>query len=459
MAWTARGLMAAAGAAMALVASAPVQAADPTPGAPTPPAAGGAINQVAASHIRHVFVIVQEGHTFDNYFGGFPGAAGLVGNAIVTADPKNPSKGTVQGGHLPVEQQANLSAAGPAARAAYDGGKMDGFVAAQSARGFNGADSLGHYAQSDIGYYWQLAQNYVLMDQFFSSAMAGSLENHLFLMTARSLAPKIRTSPAGYQVPTIFDSLDQAHVSWMVYVRKHDPKLTYLNLKGSASFAPEVVRVPLLEMPSFVNDPARFARVVERNHLYADLEANRAPAVSYIFPGGDSERPPGSVIEGQSRVQGIVEAIMASSAWASSAIILTWSDWGGYYDHVVPPVVDGDGYGFRVPAIVISPFSRRGFVDHTVADFTSILKFIESLDGLAPLTTRDAKASDMMSAFDFNQSPRAPLLVTAHPAAPARPNTLRIVAIWVFYGASIAGAAALMVGAGRRSRRLERMQA
>ncbi|MHB8613495.1 MAG: alkaline phosphatase family protein [Candidatus Dormibacteraceae bacterium] len=457
--WTKKAVGMALGVVMALLVAAPVQGAGLTTSNPTPPPDGPAIDQPAASHIRHVFVIVQEGHTFDNYFSGFPGADSQVGNASVTADPKNPTKGTIEGGHLPVDKPANLSASGPTARSAYDGGQMDGFVAAQAARGFNGAASLGRYAHSDVNYYWQLAQNYVLMDQFFSSAMAGSLENHLYLMSGRSLAPKDRISPSGYEVPTIFDSLDAATVSWMVYVRKHDPKLTYLNLKASASFAPEVVRVPLLEMPNFVTDPSRFGRIVERNHLYADLAANRAPAVSYIFPGGDSERPPGSVTEGESRVQGIIEAIMRSSAWSTSAIFLTWSDWGGYYDHVAPPQVDGDGYGFRVPTLVISPFSRRGVIDHTVADFTSILKFIERLEGLPPLTARDGKASDMMSAFDFNQAPTRPLLAARYPSAPARPNALRIVAIWVLYGASIAGALTLMFVAGRRSRRVDRWQA
>jgi phospholipase C len=450
--WMAKVAGLALGVTTMLVAAAPAQAAGLATTDPTSPPSGPSIDQAAASHIRHVFVIVQEGHTFDNYFAGFPD--GQAGHASVIADPKDPAKGKIEGGHLLLEKPGNLSAAGPVARAAYDGGKMDGFVAAQTARGFDGANSLGRYKQSDIDYYWQLAKNYVLMDQFFSSAMAGSLENHLYLMSGRSLAPKNRISPSGYELPTIFDRLDKARASWTVYVRKHDPKLTYLNLKGSTSFAPEVVRVPLLEMPSFVNDPTRFARIVERNHLYADLEANRAAAVSYIFPGGDSERPPGSVLEGESRVQGIIEAIMRSASWSSSAIILTWSDWGGYYDHVAPPQVDGDGYGFRVPAIVISPYSRHGYVDHTVADFASILKFIERLEGLEPLTARDAKASDLMSAFDFNQPPNSSMLVAGHTSTPARPNVLRIVAIWVLYGGSIAGALTLMFVAVRRLRRV-----
>jgi phospholipase C len=213
-----------------------------------------------------------------------------------------------------------------------------------------------------------------------------------------------------------------------------------------------VVRVPLLEMPSFVNNPARSAHIVERSRLFADLNANRAPAVSYIFPSGDSERAPGSVAEGESRVQGIIGAIMSSPEWASSAVILTWSDWGGYYDHVAPPQVDGDGYGFRVPALVISPYSRHGYVDHTTADFASILRFIEGLHSLTPLTQRDALASPMTSAFDFNASPRPSTLGGSHAPTVGPQNLFRILVIWLLYSSSIAGAAWLMVGGVRRRR-------
>jgi phospholipase C len=257
-------------------------------------------------------------------------------------------------------------------------------------------------------------------------------------------------------VATIFDRLDAAHVSWMVYVRQHDPTLTYKNLKGNGPFVPEVVRVPLLDMPSFVDNPARLARIVERNRLFADLGANNAPQVAYIFPGGDSERPPANVAEGQSRVKGIIDAIMRSSAWSSSAIVLTWSDWGGYYDHFVPPQVDRDGYGFRVPAIVMSPYSKRGYVDHTVADFTSILKMIERLHGLPPLTARDANAADLSSAFDLVGPPRPAVLGPLRGSITPRPNGLRIPVIWLLYGASIAGGIALIAsGAGAVRRRSE----
>jgi phospholipase C len=413
------------------------------------------IDKAAAAKIRHLFVIVQEGHTFDSYFGAYPGAYGLPAKRVsVVVDPKNPNGRAIAGTHLQVGKASTLSSVAGSARVAYDGGNMDGFIAAQSGRGFNGTQSLGQYDRSDIAYYWQLADNYVLMDQFFSSALGGSVENHLYMFAGKSLAPKDRSAPGGYEVPTVFDELDASHVSWSVYVRQHDPTLTYRTLKGTGPFVPEVVRVPLLEMPSFVDHPARLARIVERNRLFADLAANNAPQVSYIFPGGDSERPPANVTEGQTRVQGIINAIMQSSAWSSSAIILTWSDWGGYYDHVPPPQLDADGYGFRVPAIVVSPYSRRGYIDHTVADFTSILKLIERLHGLSALTARDAKAADLSSAFDFGHRAGPAMVTAVHGSTAARQNNLRIPIIWLLYGASIAGGLVLMgaavLGARRR---------
>lgn len=414
------------------------------------------INKAAAAKLRHIFVIVQEGHTFDSYFGGYPGAYGLPAKRVAVAvDPKDPNGRTVAGAHLQVGKATTLSSVAASARAAYDGGKMDGFVAAQSARGMNGSQSLGQYDRSDLGYYWKLADHYVLMDQFFSSALGGSLENHLFLFAGRSLAPKDRGATGGYELPTVFDGLDAGHVSWMVYVRQHDTTLTYKALKGTGPFVPEVVRVPLLDMPSFVDHPGRLSRIVERNRLFADLSAGNAPQVAYIFPGGDSERPPANVTEGQSRVQGIIDAIMRSSSWSSSAIILTWSDWGGYYDHVPPPQLDADGYGFRVPAIVMSPYSRRGYIDHTVADFTSILKLIERLHGLSPLSARDAKSADLSSAFDLGHRPGQAMVTALHGSAGTRQNSLRIPVIWLLYAASVAGGLFLMAAAVLGVRRRE----
>src|SRR5207245_3623937 len=120
---------------------------------------------------------------------------------------------------------------------------------------------------------------------------------------------------------------------------------------------------------------------------------------------------PNDIMKGEHVVVALVNNIMQSSYWDSTAIFITWDDWGGWYDHVPPPQVDKFGYGFRVPLLVISPYAKQGFIDHTLSEHTSILKFIETLFSLSPLTERDAKANDLTEAFDFSQPPRDPLIL------------------------------------------------
>jgi phospholipase C len=387
-----------------------------------------------SAKLRHVFVIVQEGHTFDNYFGSYPGADGI-----------DPGKGAASGLYHIAQHPAPVASDVAAARAAFDGGKMDGFAAAQQSQNKDPAAGLGYYDSSDLAAYWQLASRYALMDQFFSSAMGGSLQNHLFLLTGQSVKTN-QASEGVYRMPTIFDRLDGGGVSWKVYVRHYDPRLTYHRLQSAARVVPQDVRVPLLNMPAIVDNPARLSRLVNQAELFDDLRADQsAPQVSYIFPGGNSERAPGVISQGQAHVAAMVSAIMQSPVWSSSAGVLTWSDWGGYFDHVVPPRVDDQGYGFRVPALLISPFARHGFVDHTTGDLTSILKFIERLHGLAPLTPRDAAASDLMSAFDFTQTAQAPA-----PQPSARLATgrgLALTTVVAFYLLAVTLAATMILAA------------
>jgi phospholipase C len=389
--------------------AAPAMAAGPRQAAgPQASTAGPVPKASAADKIKHLFVIIQEGHTFDNYFGGYPDANGKLPSTLLPSPPPSRSKKPSASGHGHLKAK-RLDAGVATAKSSYDLGKMDRF---------SQPDAYLDYGAPELKSYWNLAGNYVLMDRFFSSALGGSLQNHLYLVAGHSLTAKERANPAGYQMTTIFDRLDGAGVSWKYYVGHLDPTLTYTRLHAGSRFVSQVVRTPLLNMPSVVDDPVRRARIVDQGQLFTDLASDATvPAVNYIVPGGYSERPPASVAAGQQRTAAIVDAIMRSPAWGSSAIVLTWSDWGGYFDHVAPPQVDGDGYGFRVPALVISPYARQGYVLHSTADFTSILKLIERLHGLAPLTTRDEKANDLLGAFDFGQPPRDPALPGSDPSA------------------------------------------
>jgi phospholipase C len=395
--------------------------------APAPAAAAGP-DAALSSRIQHMFVIVQEGHTFDSYFATYPGADGADPNlASVPANPLVPGSPLVPLLHLEGRAVA-LAADLSSARTALHGGRMDGFAQAQSARARDPAQSLGYYDGSDLPTYWGMAKRFVLMDRFFSSALGGSLTNHLYLFTGQTVDSGQLRQPGVYRMTSIFDRLDAAAVGWKVYTRNYDPTLTYHQPGAAAS--PEAVRLPLLAMPAIVDQPQRFARLVDHRQLFQDLlSESSVPAVSYVLPGGDSERA-GSPIElGQRHVADTIQAIMRSSAWARSAIVLTWSDWGGYYDHVPPPRVDTTGYGFRVPALVISPFARAGVVDHTTADFTSILALIERLHGLAPLGPRDAAAADLTSALDLSRAAPDPRAGGVPPAS--RDVNARVLAIYL----------------------------
>ncbi len=381
----------------------------PTLRPPAPSAAGPvSISPDAAERIKHVFVIMQENHTFDNYFGTYPNADGIPANTKVPLDPSNPSSATVSPYHLGSTRTPDLDHGSQTARIAIDGGKMDGFIKAQTVRTLPGTTAVGYYEGRDLALYWQLASDYVLADRFFSSARGGSLENHQYAVSARASGFGEQIPATGLSMPTIFDRLDATQVSWKFYVKHYTPDVTYHNVKSGDPRDSQVAWVPILAMPAFVDNPSRFANIVDLSTLYSDLAQGTVPSVSYIVQGGTSEHPPGDIGHGQQAVAAIVSAIMRSPAWSSSAIIVTWDDWGGWYDHVEPPQVDADGYGLRVPTLIISPYARHGFIDHTTADFTSILKLIERLHGLAPLTTRDEHASDLLEAFDFTQSPGVP---------------------------------------------------
>jgi phospholipase C len=167
------------------------------------------------------------------------------------------------------------------------------------------------------------------------------------------------------------------------------------------------------------------------DNFYKDAKGGQLPAVSWVVPNGKvSEHPTALVSQGQTYVTTLINAIMSGPNWSSTAIFLSWDDWGGFYDHVVPPVVDVNGYGIRVPGIVISPYAKRGYIDHQVLSFDAYNKFIEDLflngqrldpktDGRADprpgVRETASQLGDITQAFDFNQSPRPPVLLDPHP--------------------------------------------
>jgi phospholipase C len=204
--------------------------------------------------------------------------------------------------------------------------------------------------------------------------------------------------------------------------------------------------VPILKLARFADDRRLASRIVDLGEYYRDLQEGTLPAVSFIVNYGASEHPPGDLALGQRLVRSMVNGLMASPAWKDSAFLYTYDDWGGWYDHVRPPRVDAYGYGFRVPALLVSPYARRGHVDHTQLDQTAGIKFIEENWGLAPLGPRDAAAKTITGALDFSSPPRGPSLIFsgASGGAAARRPPSRL--LYGFYGAGFV-IAGLVLGA------------
>ena len=214
-----------------------------------------------------------------------------------------------------------------------------------------------------------------------------------------------------------------------------------------------MIWAPLLAFPKYLDTPSLFSKIVPLEEYFTDLQNGTLPAVSYIVPSGASEHPPGSVKAGETFVRSLHTALLRSSAWSSSAFMWSYDDWGGWYDHVAPPVVDAYGLGFRVPTLMISPYARRGHVESTELEFTSALKFIEHNWQVEPLAERDRAANNFLTAFDFQSPPRAPVLTSDTKEQPPPPVSYSGV-IYRTYGMGIGGAlllALFLVGALRLS--------
>jgi phospholipase C len=358
--------------------------------------------------IKHLVVLMQENHTFDNYFGTYPGANGIPSGTKMPVDPANPGSAMVVPWHIGNTTITDLSHSGPTFLAQFDYGQMDGFISALNNLNENGQLAMGYYDYRDIPYYWNLAANYVLFDNFFSSAKDGSAANHMYWIAGVSPSPKRGQALPDLlkNIPTIFDRLQASGISWKFYVENYNSAINYRNMAGQGAKGSQVIWVPLLYFDRFIDDPTLSSHIVDLSQYFVDLHQGTLPAVSYIVPSGTSEHPPEYPATGERQVKNLVQELMRSSAWNSSAFMLLYDDWGGWYDHVVPPQVDAYGYGLRVPALLISPFAKTGLIDNTQLDFTSVLKFIETNWKVASLSTRDTAANNILSAFDFTQAPR-----------------------------------------------------
>src|SRR6266851_749357 len=390
----------------------------------------------ATQHIKHIVFFVKENRTFDNYFGTYPGANG--------ATSAMDSEGKMVPLHHERDQVPDINHSSTSARLAYDNGKMDRFDLIKqnkaTAKNASGSSTLNPYAnnsltqlyQSDIPNYWTYAQNFVLGDNMFSSLMGPSFPNHLYTVAAqaggainnpvtdRNIGTLGNASRGwGCDVPnqqvevqasngsthlqeacfnfqTLADELDARGYSWRYYA---PPAGTGGYIWSSFNAIKHIRYGP------------DWKYVVPAAQFMTDAANGNLPTVSWIVtPARVSEHAPASVCVGENWTVRMLNALMRGQDWSSTAVFLTWDDFGGFYDHVAPQQIDGYGLGFRVPLLVISPYAKKGFIDHTQYEFSSMLRFAEDELGLPTLTNRDKAANDMMDAFDFNQSARPPFL-------------------------------------------------
>jgi phospholipase C len=350
-----------------------------------------------SGQIDHVVFLIQENHSFDNYFGTYHGANDLPANLKVPSTPGG--QPTISPFHFVTPLTHDLDHSWEAAHAAMDTGKMDGFVSAEKSN-----DTMGYYDGTDIPNYWSYASHFELLDNFFSSLAGPSLPNHLYAVAGQSGGVENNMSEppeGGFDFPETAQELQQAKITWKYYDGQANPQAFSL-------------WNPLPGFKAFMSDKELMNHLVHGSQFFQDLRNGTLPAVSWIVPNGqESEHPPQDIQLGMWYVTDFVNALMKSPYWANTLLVITWDDYGGFYDHVSPPQVDAYGYGPRVPTILISPYVKAGMIDHTTYDFTSVLKFIEDRFNLTPLAERDSAANDIGYYLNLRNS-TAPYLI-GHP--------------------------------------------
>ena len=352
-----------------------------TPGRPAPAPRGATASALGpTAPISKVVIVLQENHTLDNYFGTYPGVDGTSGKVICLPNARGSSRCT-RPYPSPTRTPADMSHTWATAHADFDGGAMDGFVYSEG-----GGGTMAQFDRSDIPHYWTAADRYSLCDRYFTSVMSESAPNHLYLVAGTAGGLLDDKVPTSLDLPCVFERLDKARVSWRVYgfTRWYESFRYVRKMAGKSTHF-----VPASRFPT-------------------DVASGGLAGVSWVIgaPGG-SEHPPQNVGTGSASVANdIVNPLGRSPDWPRLAIFLTWDDYGGFYDHVPPPQLDQYGLGFRVPCLVISPYSRIGYVDHRQYDHTSILRFVEDRFSLGTLSSRDAAATPLAGAFDFSAPAR-----------------------------------------------------
>lgn len=381
----------------------------------------------APDRIKHIVFIIKENRTFDHYFGRYPGADGVT-------------KGTLSSGRVIDLRRAkdmmthDLGHSFKDGVVAINGGRMDGFDKIMKGESLEGYTQ---FRRGQIPNYWAYADEFVLGDRMFSSMYGPTFPEHLYTVAAQAgrvtgnKTTRGNKVPGGYcedrgeRVPhfkrltagqraTVMDAEERAAVGrvddfWERVRPCFDFKVLPDSLTeagipwryyGNAGYYSALLAIRHIRFSEhWGTDVVREGRFIE------DIKKERLRRVSWVLPGVGFDEHPGlhhSVCKGENWTVRHLNALMRSRYWKNTVVFITWDDFGGFYDHVKPPHLDIMGLGPRVPLLIISPWAHRGVVDSTTYEFSSILKFIETVFGLNNLTARDRAADAMMSAFDFD---------------------------------------------------------
>ena len=416
------------------------------------PTTAAATTPAPPRHLQHIVIMTQGGRSFDNYFGGTRGVNG-IGQVPCQLQATSDQRGCI-GAHpiTPRTIPSSLRTGPKAQRVSVDGGQMDGFVRAQTRPGSDGTAAMGYYLPQSLPLLHELVSRGVLFDNWFSGVPGGSLPNDLFDITAQPPVNAGIIPPQGWpDEQTIFDRLSAAGVSWRIYVQNYEPALTINTAATKQRLGGQLGRVPLLALPRYLRSPALMSHIVDMDQYFRDLVSNRLPAVSYVVSTSATEQTPRDPVKGHQLIRAVLNGLLASPAWQSSALLVSWDSSGGWYDHVAPPRIDGADTGLRVPAFLISPFARAGTINHTQFDGASTLKLIETTFDVAPLAARDRQAGDPTAVLSFGLPQHPPRLVGVSTDAPVvQPDRTTLVLGYLAVLTVALAACAVALRSGRR---------
>ena len=380
----------------------------------------------ARSKIKHIVIIVQENRSFDNIFDGFPGAESKNYGYLHTGQQ-------VALQQIPF-QQKYINHYYRDGVADYDHGKMDGFDTEGGLTGPIGSYAYSYLERSEIKPYWKMAKRFVLADHMFPTMMGPSFTAHLTLIAGTAdLDPTLseidvpNNSPWGCDAPSGTTTVTLRSDGFIEGGAPYSPCFTQFNTMAQALDAKGVswkYYAPQVGQPGGGNTWSSFdaiksvryssdwtTRVVTETKVLTDAAKGHLPNVSWVIPDANwSDHPDSGTDYGPSWVAAVVNAVGKSKDWKSSAVVVVWDDWGGFYDDLPPPQLDFRGLGIRVPCLIISPYVKP-HVEHTGYEFSSILKFVEQVFGLPALGPpsagyTDTRAASLANSFDFSMQPR-----------------------------------------------------